>query len=251
MNKELINQESTTAEKPENLRQRVQSSGPLPSEEVVWIAWQLAGMIDASSPESLETKRIAPRWLTVDEFGRVDWQPFEGCPGELREPEFCSPEELRGEMPGVDSHLYSLGVTLWYLSTGLCPFRGTSAKVIGGHLQEVPPFEELSEIELRLGDLIAFLLVKERHLRAGSGVEVMAEIERWVIKPPTTKAPASEQSRVFSNLERHGAHASEVALGALLAVLLYAFAHEPDSPGELTTDRGASGEVSKSTTQRP
>ena len=72
--------------------------------------------------------------------------------------------------------MYSLGVTLWFLLTGRCPFRGSQAKVMSAHLSSPPPFEELFEFPTSVVSLLAHLLEKDPARRPMTPAELVAEI---------------------------------------------------------------------------
>ena len=59
-------------------------------------------------------------------------------------PFFASPEQLENLPLDTRSDIYSLGITLWYLISGVPPFNATSlARVMSEHLSKPPPFERL------------------------------------------------------------------------------------------------------------
>jgi serine/threonine-protein kinase len=54
-------------------------------------------------------------------------------------PSFMSPEQISGEMPGPNCDIYSYGCTLYELTTGRPPFRGSSTNdLLGRHFKEKP-----------------------------------------------------------------------------------------------------------------
>jgi serine/threonine protein kinase len=61
-------------------------------------------------------------------------------------PEFASPEQFAGVPVDIRSDLYSLGVTLWEMLTGLAPFTGTPAEVMHQHLHAPLPMDQLQGV---------------------------------------------------------------------------------------------------------
>ncbi len=91
-----------------------------------------------------------------------------------------SPEQAGGEAVGRRSDLYSLGVLLYEMLTGLSPFRGENALQIHRKvLMERPPSPRALRPELpeALSTLIESLLEKDPERRPGSAGEVVETLE--------------------------------------------------------------------------
>lgn len=96
-------------------------------------------LIYVGSPQSPQRSKmvlIDPRLELVNaEANRAHDQPFI-----FGTPAYMSPEHLRGEALSPASDLYSLGVLLYQLTTGVCPFTGELSQLIDDKLsQPVPP----------------------------------------------------------------------------------------------------------------
>src|SRR5215468_10728548 len=61
-------------------------------------------------------------------------------------PEFASPEQFAGIGADIRSDLYSLGITLWEMVTGMTPFRGTPGEVMHQHQHALIPLEQLEDV---------------------------------------------------------------------------------------------------------
>jgi serine/threonine-protein kinase len=90
-----------------------------------------------------------------------------------------SPEQARGGEVDARSDLFSLGVLLYELLTGLSPFRGgdlpDTLQRVAGH--RPPPVREIRpEIPRALSDLVDRLLAKRPEERPGSAGEVAREL---------------------------------------------------------------------------
>ncbi|HEX2867489.1 MAG TPA: protein kinase [Ignavibacteriales bacterium] len=72
---------------------------------------------------------------------------------------YMSPEQIRGEEANIESDIYSIGVTLFEMLTGVPPFDFESAEeIMEGHLKKEPP--ELTSIRPELPGKIAEILKK-------------------------------------------------------------------------------------------
>src|SRR5207248_6723645 len=81
----------------------------------------------------------------------------------LGTPQYMSPEQILGRAVDVRSDLYSLGVVLFELLTGRCPFAGNLPTLLEQHVTAPPPElpTTLVSREPRLAAIIATLLSKE------------------------------------------------------------------------------------------
>ncbi len=93
---------------------------------------------------------------------------------------YTSPEVLRGENPGPESDIYSLGVLFYEMVTGKLPFDGTPEEIINGHLIGVPkaPHEINPLVPVSISNLILKMLEKSRLSRPESVDEVKTILEK-------------------------------------------------------------------------
>jgi serine/threonine-protein kinase len=77
---------------------------------------------------------------------------------------YMSPEQVKGQPTDARSDLYSLGVSLYELVTGVRPFRADSDySLMAAHLEQPakPPVEIRSEVPAALNEIIMMAIAKE------------------------------------------------------------------------------------------
>ncbi len=131
----------------------------------------------------------------------------------LGTPSFMSPEQIAGRKVDGRSDLYSLGVTLYQMLTGVLPFRGDSMAELMYKIanEEAPDLRMVrKELPERLAQVVARSLVKKPELRYQDGDEfardlraVLATLSDAAIPAPATTPavqdePAGDASRTVA-----------------------------------------------------
>ena len=109
---------------------------------------------------------------------------------------YMSPEQVRGKDLDTRSDIFSMGVVLYEMATGVLPFRGDTTGVIFAEiLNKAPqsPFRYNPDMPDELGNIISRALEKDRDLRYQHASEMRAELKRM-------QRNASGQTSTFTDL---------------------------------------------------
>jgi len=168
----------------------------LSPERAIRIALQVVDALDEAhskgvihrdlKPENImiEKLRANPDFVKVLDFGIAKIQDtsetgsgsFKTATGMVfGTPEYMSPEQIKGEELDGRSDIYSLGVVIYQMLTGILPFTGeTVLEVATKHLQQPPPpLEEVApDLPKELVQVVNKMLKKDRQERFSSAGEV-------------------------------------------------------------------------------
>src|SRR6266446_8549662 len=171
-----------------SLADHVAKKGPLSLRRTIEIAQQISGALkcahtagfihrDLKPSNIMLTTPDGPLFAKLIDFGLV--QP--SVPGATRSfaddqsadgarflgtPLFASPEQLREEPMDVRTDLFSLGMTLWFLTEGRAPESGSSAEIAASRLNRENYAARLpSNLPLPFREVLGRLLEKDRKNR--------------------------------------------------------------------------------------
>ncbi len=211
---------------------------PLPVREVIAFGIQLAQGLAAAHEKNLVHHDLKPANLRITPEGRLKILDFgiaqlvhplsdiTGPSATTTSPEtigtvpYMAPEQLRGEKTGVSGDIWSTGVVLYEMATGLLPFNESNGPLMIDailHKDPVPPRKLNSQIPAGLENIILKALVKEPLSRYQSIRDLGIDLERLTlgVSPRT----ATRRDRLWSTASARGIYLT-LALLALLAVAL-------------------------------
>lgn len=226
-----------------DLHQILATEWPLPEARVVEIMGQvLSALSDAHAagvihrdlkPENImvERRRGNGDFVKVLDFGIAKIQDATGNDGRsltragfvCGTPEYMSPEQARGSPVDPRSDLYSVGVILYQLTSGLLPFEATSPVGFATkHLTEEPTPPSLrrpeATISVELEQLILRVLAKDPRKRPQSAEEFRQELLKTHADPPLPHPAPSAQASLGLVRWIRGRTRWVIALGGLAAV---------------------------------
>jgi len=178
--------------------QQTMASRRLSADEVVGIAQQMAEALHAAHAKGITHRDVKPGNVFVSPRGHVKVLDFglakvsaalfagdemQTTAADLSQPgsvmgtvTYMSPEQARGQELDGRSDLWSLGVVLYEMLTGVQPFKGpTSAVVFTAIFTQQP---DLTGVSPKLRQLVARLLEKDRELRYQTAADLLADLKR-------------------------------------------------------------------------
>ena len=229
----------------QTLKRRI-AAKPLPMEETIDLSIQIVDALDAAHSKGIIHRDIKPDNLFVTarghakilDFGLAKLLPvgaaanLSGMPTATESEQLTrlgaaigtithmSPEQVRGEELDARTDLFSFGVVLYEMVTGVRPFQGETAGVItDAILNRAPaaPVRLNPSLSPKLEELINKSIEKDRKLRYQSAADIRTDLQRLKRDSdsarPTVSASDPALHRAGKSLRRG------ILTGALLLVI--------------------------------
>ncbi|MGE0546015.1 MAG: serine/threonine-protein kinase [Kofleriaceae bacterium] len=193
----------------------VEQRGAMFSEVAACVGALLADALAAAHRASVVHRDVKPANVMIASNGRILLGDFGVARLETEEslitktgallgtPAYMSPEQASGDTATARSDLYSLGATLYQLTTGVLPYAGSPAKVIAQIASGafVAPNKRRPGVGPDLSRLIERLMTKEPQHRPETASDVASEL-RAIAAAGGLGEPTDELTRYFADPEQ-------------------------------------------------
>lgn len=177
------------------LKKYIEKKGKLEIRESIGITMQLCQGIEAAHDQKIIHRDIKPQNIMISKDGKVKVTDFgiaraassqtisSNAMGSVH---YISPEQARGGYCDERSDIYSIGIVMYEMLTGMVPFEGESTvQVALMHIQSemVPPRKYEPMIPVSLEKIILKCTQKKPEMRYASVAALIADLRRALMTP--------------------------------------------------------------------
>lgn len=177
------------------LKEYISKKGKLSVKEATSIAIQVSMGLEAAHNHGIVHRDVKPQNIIISTDGKVKVTDFgiaraassntisSNVMGSVH---YSSPEQVRGGYSDEKSDIYSLGITMYEMVTGVVPFEGdTTVAIAIKHLQEEmePPSDHTPDLPFSLEQIIFKCTQKSVDRRYPNMEEVIADLKHSLIDP--------------------------------------------------------------------
>ena len=177
------------------LKEYISKKGKLSVKEATSIAIQVSMGLEAAHNHGVVHRDVKPQNIIISTDGKVKVTDFgiaraassntisSNAMGSVH---YSSPEQVRGGYSDEKSDIYSLGITMYEMVTGVVPFEGdTTVSIAIKHLQEEmePPSDYTPDLPFSLEQIIFKCTQKSVDRRYPNMEEVIADLKHSLIDP--------------------------------------------------------------------
>lgn len=199
------------------LKKHILSHGAMTQEEIFYFLKPILSAIGEIHSKGVVHSDIKPQNIVVLSDGSVRIMDFgisKSFPNDFEEPQndseggsdmavgtvhYVSPEQAEAKKLDGRSDLYSLGVVMYEMATGILPFFGNKAsKIAAMHVSELPiaPTVVNPSVTEAVEEIILRALEKHPDERYQTAQEMLADIDKAENPPPETDEPIPFKQRI-------------------------------------------------------
>ncbi|BDC02378.1 protein kinase [Clostridium perfringens E] len=197
------------------LKDIIKEKGALPYEVAISIGIKVAKALECAHKSGIIHRDVKPQNILVTEEGVVkvtdfgiaksmDSSTIAHTNSVMGSAHYFSPEQAKGTYTDYRTDLYSLGIVLYEMVTGVVPFNGDSPVTVAvKHIQEkaIPPKNINQNIPNSLNDLIMKAMEKDPVNRYQTAKEIIGDLEK-IKKDPniTISSKSAEDEEQFTRV---------------------------------------------------